>query len=260
VSISTDQGKTWAKADGTDLTDLVKGRYQYWIRFGAPAKDLAGTDLTIRTVCQLNPTIIPHVKAGKNQVTYLAGGTGVVSAGPNKDQAQAHMVDGAFGTNKVTLELASPRQEKAVRIYAASWQNSACPPKECLYQIEYSADGGKTWLPITKDWKVERRLPDPEDWWSQSLTFADVALADVTGPVRVRFTNDGNIPYLKTEAHLVYQVPNSSPVKVTYAWTEEGQPKQAENVYPASAAHEDASWSFTAGENPRTAWVEYAAQ
>ena len=264
VSVSTDQGKTWSKvenaADGMDLTDRVKGHYQYWIRFDAPAKELAAAGLSIRTVCQANAAIIPHVKAGKNQVTYLAGGTGVVSAGPNKDQAQAHVVDGALGTSKVTLELASPRQEKAVHIYAASWQDSGCPPKDCLYQVEYSTDGGKTWSPVARDWKVERRQPDPADWWSQSLTFADAALDNVTGPVRVRFTNDGKVPYLKAEAHLVYQVSNNSPVKVTYAWTEEGQPKQAENVYPASAAHEDASWSFTAGENPQTVWVEYAAQ
>ena len=41
VEISTDQGKTWQKAgparDGMDLTDLVKGHRQYFIRFGAGA-------------------------------------------------------------------------------------------------------------------------------------------------------------------------------------------------------------------------------
>jgi len=38
MSVSTDQGKTWSKADGPDMTDLAKGHYQYWLRLEAPAR------------------------------------------------------------------------------------------------------------------------------------------------------------------------------------------------------------------------------
>ena len=47
VAVSTDRGATWQDcgtfADGLDLTDRVKGRRQYWLRFHAGAKELAGT-------------------------------------------------------------------------------------------------------------------------------------------------------------------------------------------------------------------------
>ena len=45
-------------ADGLDLTDRVKGHRQYRIRFGAGAKELVHSGLTLTTVCQANGAII----------------------------------------------------------------------------------------------------------------------------------------------------------------------------------------------------------
>ena len=63
VTISTDQGQTWQDCgkftEGMDLTDRVKGRRQYFLRFQAGAKALEKSGLSITTVCQANPCVMP---------------------------------------------------------------------------------------------------------------------------------------------------------------------------------------------------------
>jgi hypothetical protein len=60
---------------------------------------------------------------------------------------------------------------------------------------------------------------------------------------------------------LVYEVQNTSPVKVTFAWKEGAEVKQAMHTYPAAPPDaEDATWTFTAGPSAQTFWVEYAAE
>ena len=204
---------------------------------------------------------MPRVQAGKNQVTYQAGGLAHVSVGPDMPQAKAKVVDGTIGgSGPVTLELKTPRGEKAVRLYAVQRQASGSPPKDVAYNIDYSVDEGKTWKPVVKDFKIIHHEPEPKDWWSQSHAWGDVALEDVTGPIRVRFNPAGR-QLQRVEAHLAYKVENTSPVKVTYAWKEGGQVKQAEHAYPAGKPGvEDSSWSFETGQDPQTFWIEYSAE
>ena len=267
VSISTDQGKTWNTAGlpasaGIDLTDHVKGHQQYWLRIGAGAAALKDAGLTWRTVCQTNVATIPRLHDGSNLIDFVAGGRAVVSAGPNRDQAEAHVVAGKMDSPSVTLELKAPRGEKAVRLYAASWQASGSPPSpKVFYQIEYSTDGGKTWKDVQKDWNIVRRAPEPDDFWSQSFCWGDVDLGRTTKPVRVRFTNTGGKPYRKVEAHLVYEVQKPTPAKVTFAWTEGGgAPKTASRDYLGLPGVEDMTWRLEAGKGVKTLWVEYAAR
>jgi len=265
VEISTDQGKTWINAgparNGMDLTDLVKGHHQYFIRFRAGAKELAGTRLTIRTVCQCNPTIIPHLKPGVNRITYQAGGRAYISAGPNMDQARAHVVAGSLTGSTVTFELTAPRGAKAVHLYAAAWARSGSPPRKSKYNIELSTDGGKTWKPMLKDWEIIQRKPEPGDWWTQTLPFGDAPIKPTAGPVLIRISNTGGRTYRRAEAHLVYEVPNTSPLKVTFAYIDRGKIKTASHTYRQSPPGKpDTSWSFDAGPNPQTVWVEYAAK
>ena len=265
VEVSTDQGKTWKAApktkDGMDLTDLVKGHHQYFLRFKAGAKELAGKGVTIRTVCQCGPCVIPRVKAGKNTVTYESGGRAFISAGPNMAQAAAHLVAGSLTGNTVTLELEAPRKAKAVHVYGAARAASGSPPKASKYNIDCSTDGGKTWKPMLKDWQIVRRPPEPGDWWSQTFPQGDARLDRVAGPVRVRFTNSAKVTYMRAEAHLLYEVENTSSLTVTFAWKEGGVAKKASHTYKASAPGKaDSSFSFKAGDKPETFWVEYAAE
>jgi len=266
VRISTDQGRTWTEpaplTAGLDLTDAVKSHQQYWIRFGASAQSLADAGLKIRTVCQCNVAPIPRLHDGENKITFMSSGAGVLSAGPNKDQAEARIVEGGFGQKTVTLELASPRTEVPLEIHAASWQSSGAPPAPAKYQIDYSLDKGATWQPLVKDWQIVRRDPDPADFWGQSMCYGNIKLPDsASGPVRVRFKNDGGRQYLKAEAHLLYRVANPGPTEVTFSWKEaDGGVKSARHVYPSAPGIEDSSWTISAGKNVETLWVDYASK
>jgi hypothetical protein len=258
AQISTDLGKTWSEATPlpADLTDFAKGHHQYWLRINAQAP-LRDSGLSIRTVCQLNPQLIPHLRDGVNKIAYESSNLAHVSAGPNKDQAEAHVVDGKIGSSTVTVELHTPRGEKATRLYAASWQASGNPPAATKYQIEYSLDGGRSWKPIVKDWQIVRRPEEPKDFWSQSFAWGDVELPKTTAPVRVRFKNDGGKSYRKVEAHLAYEVENPSPCTITYGWKNTKGEQTATHIYDKPR---DDSWSIDAGQNVQTLWVEYAAK
>ena len=47
----------------------------------AGAAALKDSGLTLVTVCQCNPCVIPHLKDGHNQVTFEASGQAVIAAG-----------------------------------------------------------------------------------------------------------------------------------------------------------------------------------
>src|SRR5262249_33811415 len=191
VSVSTDAGKTWQAAgkfrDGLDLTDHVKGHRGYLLRFGAGAADLKGTGLTITTVCQANPAVMPHLKSSGSKVEFLASCRAIVSAGPTLPHAARHPAEGKFGSPKVTLELATPRKEPVLAVHAAAHVLSSNPPSDKVkYRIDVSTDGGKTWTPMVKDWSITRRGEEPKDFWSQSFCWGSLELSKpVTGPVRV---------------------------------------------------------------------------
>jgi hypothetical protein len=266
VRVSIDGGRTWsdeatASTDQpADLTDVVKGHNQYLLKLPAAAT-LKDAGLAVRTVCQTNVATIPHLHDGTNKVTFESSGLGLISAGPTQPQAEAKVVEGKIGSPAVTLELAPPRGEQAVKVYAASWQSSGAPPTPVKYQIEYSLDRGQTWQPVVKDWQITRRQPEPPDFWSQSFAWGEIALPETAGPVRVRFRNDGRKPYRKVEAHLAYRVPNPSPTHVTFGWTDvSGQRRTASHTYAATPGKPDASWSFDAGAKVETQWVEYSVK
>ena len=136
---------------------------------------------------------------------------------------------------------------------------SGCPPRDAVYRIDVSTDGGKTWKPVLEDGRIIQRKPEPDDWWSQTFVFGDAALDGVAGPVRVRFSNTAGRPYMRAEAHLVYTVPATSPLKVTYAWKDaQGAAKDQSQAVRRGAVRK--TWTIDAGPDPETLWVEYAAE
>jgi hypothetical protein len=259
VAVSTDRGRTWHDAgafrDGLDLTDQVKGHRQYLLALNAGAKALEKSGLTITTVCQANAAVMPRLKDGGSEVRFEASGRAVSSAGPTLSLAKAALVEGKFGSPRVTLELPAPRGEPVVAVYAAAHVLSSNPPSaEVKYQIEASTDGGKTWQAVVRDWTITRQGDEPKDFWSQSLCWGSLELArPVKGPVRVRFRNDGGKSYARCEAHLVYRAGDKDGTKVTFAWTDDKGERQAEHTFPSAA------WVVPTGREVRTRWVEFEA-
>jgi len=265
-TVSVDCGKTWRLGVLNDFTDVVKGHNQYWIKFSAPRsrvpippavlKEMIGS---WRTICQTNVATIPHLHDGSNKITFTSSANALLSAGPTKSQAAAHQIAGKLESGNVTLELKTPHDEKPTHLYAASWQSSGNPPSNSKYQIDYSTDSGQTRNSLVKDWQIIRRSPEPNDFWSQSFTWAD-SDPKSAGPIQIRFTNSEHRAYRKVEAHLAYEISNPSPTTVTFSWRSPNDPpKTASHVYPPNAA-DDASWAFDAGQNVQTLWIEYSAK
>jgi hypothetical protein len=262
VSISTDQGATWRKCgpisagDGLDLTDAVKGRRQYFLRLHTGAGRLSGTGLEMVTVCQANGSIMPRLKDGGTRVSFEASGRALVSAGPERGQAQPHVVAGGFGTRAVTLELTSPRGERAIAIAAAAHVLSGNPPRpEVKYQIEFSTDAGATWKPMVADWSITRHGQERADFWSQSLCWGTAALAGPgRAPVQVRFHNDGGRAYARCEAHLTYRTTGGDATEVTFDWADHSGPHRSSHVF---AGVSPAPWEIATGHDVRTRWVEF---
>jgi hypothetical protein len=263
VRISTDRGSTWhsgtANGDDLDFTDHAKGHQQYQLRFDSGAAALASTELEIITVCQMNAAIIPRLRSGTNQISYLASGKAIVSAGPNRDQAAAHLISGQFERSpSIKLELATPRGQRAIEIHAASHNQSGNPPSaELAFAIDHALPGGDNWTALVSDWKIQRRQPEPPDQWSQSFTYGSAELSTPASSVRVRFGNNGGKSYRRAEAHLVYQVANPTAATVTFAWTEDGgQLRQVSQ--PVAAGDQPQQWRIETRGEVETQWVEIA--
>jgi hypothetical protein len=260
VAVSVDRGRTWQDCgtfrDGLDLTDRVKAQQQYLLRFGAGARELAGTGLTMVTVCQANAAVLPRLTDGGSKVHFDAGGKAVVATGPTVEQGRTHVVAGGLSTPEVTLELATPRCESVAAVYAAGHVASGNPPRpEVRYAIDWSADGGKTWQPLVKDWTIPRRGEEPADFQAQSFCYGSVEVAEKdVSSVRVRFRNTGGKPYLRAEAQLVYRTRGNDATKVTFAWTDDAGPHQEAHLFGAGRA---ADWDVRTGRNVETRWVEF---
>jgi hypothetical protein len=260
VSLSVDQGRMWqecgAFSDGLDLTDFVKGRRQYLIRFGAGARELANSDLTMTTICQANVAVLPHLKDDGTRVSFAASNRAVISAGPNREQARTHIVSGDFDTPTVTLELNTSHDRLVSAIHAAAHIASGNPPNPATkYQIEYSIDGGQSWKSIVKDWMIPRRADEPADFWSQSFCYGSTDTPDSDArSVQVRFRNDGGKKYLRAEVHLVYLTPLSDSTKVTFDWSEANGPRHQSHTFRSD---ESEPWEIKTGKNVQTRWVEF---
>jgi hypothetical protein len=202
---------------------------------------------------------MPRLKDGGTSVRFESSGRAVVSAGPTIKQAEAHRIDGKFGTPKVTLELKSPRGEPVLAVHAAAHVFSSSPPRsDVKYQIEFSTDAGKSWQPLVKDWTVNRQGDEPKDFWSQSLCWGTRELAmPVTGPIQFRFRNDGGKAFARCEAHLTYAVEKRDASLVRFAWSDDSGPHEKAHVVPAAGKGDDAVWHLPTGKGVQTHWVEF---
>ncbi|MEM7013482.1 MAG: hypothetical protein AAF585_18575 [Verrucomicrobiota bacterium] len=258
VAVSVDAGRTWIGetqfADGLDLTDHVKGRSQYWLRFEATAQQLQESNLEIRTVCQSNIAVLPRLKDNGTKISFAASNQIVKSLGPEANLAETFVVDGAFGEKSVTL--AAKPENRVSQIVAAAHVASGNPPNpEIQYQIEYSLDGGERWASLVKDWSVPRLGDDPGDFWSQSFCYGSAEIQHDAGKqLQIRFHNNGGKRYLRAEAHLIQQLPDRDPVQVTYNWNDDKGTHEVSNIFA-----NDGEWQLPTGANVETNWVEISA-
>ena len=264
VSVSTDCGQTWMTkkiTDGlADFTDQAKGHKQYLVRIMASPNSLTDAALSITTVCQMNAAVIPRLRSGRNKITYAASGVALDSAGPNRDQANAHVHAGALDSaDGVTLRLATPRGEPIVALFAASHNQSGNPPTPGLsYSIDYSDNRSSSWEPVISDWKIERREPEPPDLWSQSFAYGAKELEGRPQEIDVRFRNSEGKPYRRVESHLLYEVSNPTSGSVTFSWIEDGD-RIRQSTHQVRSGHQEQTWAINTTGQVVTRWVEISA-
>lgn len=255
VSISVDAGQKWDRKsfrNGLDLTDHVKGRAQYLLKFHARAADLKDIGLEMRTVCQANVAVLPRLKDNGTVVHYEAGGQRVVSMGPESRVASRYISEGSFGGTSVTFTVTGRR--KIERIYAAAHVASGSPPDPNVeYLMEYRPLGEATWQLLTPPSKIRRRGDEPSDFWSQSFSYGSCNVSVPAGqPIQVRFRNTGGRRYLRGEVHLLESVPTSDPVRVTYHWTDHSGEHTQSHTFT-----DKGQWSLKTGQQVQTHWVEF---
>lgn len=259
VSLSVDRGLTWSSParvnSQLDLTDLAKGYRQYLLRIHSTAAKLKTSALSVRTVCQANPALMPRLKDSGTTVTFAATGRATVSAGPTLPQAQAHLVAGAFNSPTVTLRLGSPKGEPIKRIYAAAHLASGNPPDPRVrYQLDLSTDGGQSWHPALLDWTIPRRGEEPPDFWSQSFCYGAAELGNGPTEILARFSNSGSRQYLRAELHAVYQLPATDPLNITFAWRDSTGDHQSTHL----ASTQSDGWPIATATNTLTRWIEFS--
>jgi hypothetical protein len=260
ISISVDRGKTWQDGgvlrDRVDLTDIVKGHRQYWLRCGASAEQMSHSKLQITTVCQTNSSVIPRLVDHGTSIRFQATGRALVSAGPNIAQAEPHVIAGRFDSPKVTLELAAPRGMVPTDLYAVAHVASSNPPSpDVTYKVDYSLDQGQSWKELVRDWKILRQGEEPDDFWSQSFCWATTKLESEAVPVQVRFHNDGGKQYRRAELHLAYRIPSNDSTRVTFQWQDDQGVHMQSHEFAASGAGD--AWQLPTGEKVKTIWVQY---
>jgi hypothetical protein len=256
VAVSNDGGSSWKDAGlfhhGMDLTDFVKGHRQYHLRLETGSAELAESGIVIQTVCQLNPAVLPRLKDHGTAIEFSSGGRAIVSFGPNKQQASPKIVAGAFDTPRVTMEIETPRGEAILELYVSAHMASSNPPNpEVKYELEYSLDQGKSWHSLLNHSSFERRVVEPDDFWSQSLWSGSKRLSGTdTRRVQVRIRNDGGKRVMRAECHLVYAA-NQKAAEVTYAWRND-----AGDQSKTHQMNHGETWSLETGKDVSTRWVE----
>ena len=261
VCISLDGQKTFSEPidfkDGLDYSDLVKGRYQYWIKFLAPAKDLSDKNITITTRCMANGYVMPHLKSEETQITFNTSDFAVLNVGPQKEDFIKSIIEGGLDKPSFVSKLNSPHGEKIKTIYWAVRAGTGTPPRpELEFKAEYSADG-KEWKILNDKWRVNPPEPyDPPDTWSQSFFYgsSDIS-ADGLKEVQIRISNNKGRTYIMGQFALSYQIKPTASTKVVYCWEDEGKEAKEEHIYPIGAKM-DESWKIKTGKDPILKWIE----
>ncbi|MCC9608955.1 hypothetical protein LOC68_07665 [Blastopirellula sp. JC732] len=269
VSVSADGGQSWRDVGAVegafrlDLTEYVKGRYQWQVRFAMQGS--AGLNaISFATTCQMSQSIYPRLASDGSHVVYRNANRGVVALKPNfalseqelaevevaemrspnlKYVGRTRAEEKAFVTtnNKpahVVFRLQSPR--KLLEINAAAKFALRVPaPESADFRLEVSTDEGKTWRPMSK-----ADLPPDNEYSSGWMSgAADVAAANVTSAlVRVQLYLGGHTTGLfQLEAYGTYETPDAQKVEVIYGWKEGDAAKTFRQEIPAGAE----SFEFT---------------
>jgi hypothetical protein len=285
IETSADGGQTWQAVGAVsgefarDLTDRLKGRYAWLIRFRWRGE--AGLNrLAFHTTTQVSQTIYPRLKPGGCEVTYRAASRGVTPVRPNyglpeeqlagievqelrspnvtyvgrgNDSRLAYKVNGNK-PGEVVFRVASPRP--LVEITAAARYSVRSPsPEGCDFHLDLSTDGGRTWRCF-----AESEVPTENEFssgWVYGNT--DLASAEVREAlVRVHLYGGGYpTGLIDAEFFGIHRTPPPQPLELTYGWRDAGELKTHAESIPAGAG--ERRFHVPTGQSIRDEFVRLAA-
>jgi hypothetical protein len=269
LEVSPDLGQTWKSATkvsgkfDVDLTDEVKGRYAWRVRFTWDGQ--SGLDaVTFTTVTQVSQAIYPRLKPDGSSVIYRAASRMAVPVLPNfaaSEDVVSRFEEKSWRTPNVVYAAQKPNSRLAyavqgnkagsivfrvdspadlLEVTAAARYNVRVPrPEDCEYHLDISTDGGR-------NWKLLARADVPKDnEFSSGWVYgsADVAAAKTRGAlVRVTLYQGGyNVGLIAAEFYGIAKTPPPQALTLTYAWKEGGMVKTQTEKVPAGSAE----WKFT---------------
>jgi hypothetical protein len=266
VSFSDNNGLNWkeiARADATgeqrvDLRPLVFRRYDYRLKFVLRGAGTGLDALKIVHDIQHSQRPLPVLGQGDNTITFSAGpaeGTVTVEGATNMSakgkqllwtdfhpevsgftQGRWAGVDRWLFVNKggkgvLTFPVSTPGDLVRLR-FGAHYR--ALDARDGLdYQVSF--DGGKTWKSVD-------RAAGPTRGHCKYVVFTDVpngvrqALVRYAGTSRDATQDSTGLFNFRIDADYHEPFGGFRPVRVTYAWEEDGQPKR--DVYVARKPHE----------------------
>ncbi|MEK6234182.1 MAG: hypothetical protein N2C14_05695 [Planctomycetales bacterium] len=263
LEVSHNHGQSWTPAGvlsgefRKDMTDQVKGRYGWRVRFSWTGQ--AGIDsLSLETTAQVSQIIYPRLTADGCDVIYRAASRGVVPVLPDfgspeeqiarlesKPQRSANFAYAprstknrrAYATrdNKpgtVAFRVTAP--DKLLKVNAAvRFSVRVPPPANCDFHLDVSTDAGKTWRTFAKA-DVPADNEYSSGWVHGS---ADVSAAGVKEAlVRAHLYAGGyQTGLIDAQFYGVHQTAAAGSVKLTYAWREDGQLKTHAETIPPGA-------------------------
>lgn len=270
VQISADHGRTWSEPVAmagkaqADLTDEVKGRHAYLLRFNASAEKLAAMGIDIRTVCMANDRLMPHLKSQGSTITYQCSGRAVLSAGPSKSLAARYVTDGSFGSDHVGMTIPAPAGTRILAVYSMAQVFPEIPAESVRYQVDCSTNRDPSWLSIVEDWQIKKHGYQVPTTSPLSYCYGSRELSEPAEEVTVRFSNDGRVKYERAEVHAVYEVSRRHPLLVTFSWTEAEKSqkviKSTSHVFKTDSDSQDLSWTIPTGDVLETTWVDMQIQ
>jgi len=257
VKVSVDGGGTWqaagvARGDfAIDFTDIVKGRHAYLLRFDLPAGGSLKA-LNMRTVTQVGRGVFPRLTDGGTTITYHASGQSVIHGGPSRDLAEGLRRKDLESEGRRVYEVRAPGP-----IRHASGAARVNGPKGTVWSVDFSLDGGATWRSGTKDRHMQT-TGDAKLWEEGRAAYAWAGMDFPRGDSKTVLIRFGPATILHAQVFATYAAKNDSPLTVTYAWTESGQPRQSAHTIPAG--RQDARWTVPTGRDVKTRWVRFAAE
>jgi hypothetical protein len=248
VSFSDNNGLDWqeiarlstAGAQRIDLTPRVLRRYDYRLKLELQGQGTGLEALRLVHDIQHSQRALPALDRGENTLTFSAGppeGTVTVEGAvnlankgkqlvytdfhPQLDGIEPNLFIGPSGKGAITFPIATPGDMVRLRFGAHYRARDARDGLD--YQVSF--DQGKTWRTVDR-----AAGPTPGD--CKYSTFADVPSGTRAALVRYNGTNRNATGLLNFRIDADYREPHGGfrPVKVTYTWDEDGQPKRHVHV------------------------------